>query len=240
VTTHGSRRRSPGEAVDVIDLLAGELLGRPGVQQILDRAVALAEEGIPGAGSSSIALLDGRRRVSTVAASGDLARAGDDLQYRLGEGPCLDAVGTSAAVHAADLDAEDRWTRWRAQAARDLGVRSMLSVRLATRERTLGTLNLYGREPNAFPVAAVTLAGSYATHVSLNYARARERQDLETALASRTVIGQAQGILMERHRITADRAFAVLSAASQESNVRLVEVARRLVDTGEDPRQRRR
>jgi transcriptional regulator with GAF, ATPase, and Fis domain len=229
-------REASGEPalVELVDRLARELLAQPTPDEVLDRTVRLAAEGIEGAASVSVSLLDKRRRVATAAASDDLARAGDELQYRLGEGPCLDAVWAADVVHCPDLTGEARWPRWR-PAAVDLALASMLSVRLATPERTLGSLNLYGRREDAFDPVARTLAGSFAAHAAIAYVRAHDRQHLETALVSRNLIGQAQGILMERHKITAERAFEVLVTASQEGNIRLVEVARRVVETGVTP-----
>jgi transcriptional regulator with GAF, ATPase, and Fis domain len=230
-------REAPAEAalVERVDRLARELLAQPTPDEVLDRTVQLAAQGIEGAASVSVSLLDRRRTVTTAAASDDLARTGDALQYRLGEGPCLDAVWTAEVVHCPDLTGETRWPSWGPAAAADLALGSMLSVRLATPDRTLGSLNLYGRREDAFDPAARTLAASFAAHAAIAYVRAAERQNLETALASRNLIGQAQGILMERHKITAEKAFEVLVTASQEGNTRLVEVARRVVETGVTP-----
>src|SRR3954464_4652174 len=88
---------------DLLDRLARELLAQPTAQEVLDRVVALAQLGIPGAASVGISMVDKGPRVSTVAASDDLARQGDSLQYEFGEGPCLDAVWAEEEVHAADL-----------------------------------------------------------------------------------------------------------------------------------------
>jgi GAF domain-containing protein len=226
----------PGSAlVELIDRLARELLAQPSLDDVLDRAVQLAGQSIGGASSVSISLLDKQRRISTVAASGDLARAGDALQYRLGEGPCLDAVSASEAVHSRDLADDPRWPRWGPAVAADLDVRSMLSVQLYTQQRTMGSFNIYGRQRDAFDPAAVALAGSFAAHAAIAYTRTSDRQNLETALVSRNLIGQAQGILMERHKITADRAFEALVTASQQSNTKLVEIARRVAETGISP-----
>ncbi len=218
-----------------VDQLARQLLTERGPQELLDRAVAFTAGGLDAASSVSISLVDKRRRISTAAASNDLARTADELQYRLGEGPCLDAVWDPGAVHCRDLDADPRWPRWAPAATVDLEVHSTLSIPLSTHERTLGSINVYARARDAFDPSAVALAGSLATHTAVAYARALDRHDLETALASRNLIGQAQGILMERYRITAGRAFEVLATASQQSNTKLVEVARRVVDTGVTP-----
>lgn len=94
---------------DVIDRLAEESLVQPAPLAVLDRCRDIARETFSGAASVSIAVLDMRRRPVTVASSDDLARTGDDLQYRLGEGPCLDAVWTADVVHSPDLATESRW-----------------------------------------------------------------------------------------------------------------------------------
>jgi AmiR/NasT family two-component response regulator len=58
---------------------------------------------------------------------------------------------------------------------------------------------------------------------------------MHAALGNRDVIGQAKGILMERHGVTADAAFSVLSRVSQAENLKLAEIARRFVETGKLP-----
>ena len=221
--------------VGLVDQLARQLFTERGPQELLDRAVEFAAGGIDAASSVSISLVDKRRRISTVAASDDLARTGDERQYQLREGPCLDAVWAPEPVHCRDLDADPRWPRWAPAAAADLDVHSTLSIPLSTDERRLGSINIYARVRDAFDLSAIALAGSFATHTAIAYARTLDRHNLEAALTSRNLIGQAQGILMERHKITAERAFGVLVTASQQSNLKLVEVAARVVDTGVTP-----
>src|SRR4051794_37593321 len=125
--------------VEVVDRLARELLARRGLQEVLDCVVELAARDIDGAGSVSVSLLGKRRRISTVAASDDLARAGDELQYQLGEGPCLDAAWDADAVLCRDLAEDPRWPRWGPAATTDLDVRSTLSIRLSAQDRSLGS-----------------------------------------------------------------------------------------------------
>jgi GAF domain-containing protein len=231
----GRGKPTDSALVELVDRLARELLAQPDLDAVLDRTVQLAAQAIGGASSVSISVLDRRRSITTAAASGDLARAGDELQYRLGEGPCLEAVWAAEPVHSPDVAGDPRWPHWGPLVTEDLDVHSMLSVQLRTHERPMGSLNVYGRDRDAFDGEGRTLAVSFAAHAAIAYARAADRQNLETALASRNLIGQAQGILMERHKITADRAFEVLVGASQEGNTRLVEVARRIVETGVTP-----
>ncbi len=143
-------------------------------------------------------------------------------------------------MYAQDLAEANPWPAF-ARAAVDAGVRSSLSVHVAAGQ-TPGALNCYAAYPRAFgatdrakAVMLAVLAG-----LALSAAEARQAEDLrvanlEAALVSRNLIGQAQGILMERERITADQAFDILRRASQHLNVKLRDVAQRLVDTGEGP-----
>ena len=118
----------------------------------------------------------------------------------------------------------------------------MLGYRLFAGSETLGALQLYARLPAAFNATDRAQGLIFAAHagIALGVARAqateRGRTDhLQTALVSREIIGQAQGILMERERITAEQAFDLLRRSSQHLNRRLRDVAQELVDTGTVP-----
>lgn len=208
------------------------------LQLIVDAAV----DTIDGCRHGGVLVLrDGS--VQSASVSHPVVRQVDELQLATGEGPCLDAVTSSTPYDVADdLAVDPRYPRFGPQAAA-LGIRSALALRLCT-DRPLGAMNLYSDRSNAFAVVdcakAVILAAHCSTALAAAEARASEsdagRHDLHAALASRGVIGQAQGILMERERLTADEAFDVLRHASQDLNIKLRDVAQRLVDTGEDPR----
>lgn len=164
----------------------------------------------------------------------------DALQLRTREGPCLDTIAQGALVYAEDLAGDPRWPTF-GPAAADIGVRSLLALRLSAGE-TLGALNLYARYPSAFGAVdrakGVVLSGlaGLAMFLAQEHARDERRaEDLHHALVTRELIGQAQGILMERERITSEQAFDILRRASQHLNVKLHDVARHLVDTGERP-----
>lgn len=103
----------------------------------------------------------------------------------------------------------------------------------------MGALNLYARYPQAFGVIdrakGLMLAGLALSSAETHDAEDRRATNLQAALQSREVIGQAQGILMERERITPAQAFDILRRASQHLNIKLRDVAQALVDTGERP-----
>lgn len=156
----------------------------------------------------------------------------DRLQQKLGAGPCVDAAQQQTVIRIEDTCAESRWPDF-CGAAAGLGVRSMLCVPLRVDERCLGTLSLYAEDRCAFDDHHEQITTLLATLAALALADAQRADQLHTALRNRDVIGQAKGILMERHRITADTAFSYLSQASQAVNVKLAAVALHLVETGE-------
>jgi GAF domain-containing protein len=156
----------------------------------------------------------------------------DRLQQKLGHGPCVDAARQQTVIRVEDTRADSRWPDFCVEAA-GLGVRSMLCVPLQVDERCLGTLSLYAENPSAFDDHHERITTLLATLAALALADAQRADQLHTALRNRDVIGQAKGILMERHRITAEVAFSQLSQASQAVNMKLTAVALHLVDTGE-------
>jgi GAF domain-containing protein len=166
--------------------------------------------------------------METPAATDERAAQCDSLQYALREGPCIDVVRTHTVVQADGLAADVRWPRLAPRAAL-LGVSSVLALRLFTRRETLGALNLYSRARHAFDESARVTGLIFASHAAVALSNARTKAQLEEAVRSRTVIGQAQGILMERDRLTAEEAFDVLRRASQTLQMKLRHVAERIV-----------
>jgi GAF domain-containing protein len=158
----------------------------------------------------------------------------DAFQQQTSQGPCVDASRDQVTVTIKDMACEDRWPRF-AALARSCGVQSMLCLPLWVDRARLGSLSLYARSARAFAARERHLADLFATHAALALADAQRTDKLRVAMANRDVIGMAKGILMERHRITPDRAFDALSKTSQQTNQRLHVVAQRLVETGELP-----
>ena len=149
------------------------------------------------------------------------------------------AEGT--AVYAEDLAGDPRWPNFGPEAAGS-GVRSVLALCLMGEGTVVGALNLYARFPLAFGAVdrarGLVLAGLAGLALSVAEAHdeeLRRAENLRQALVTRQLIGQAQGILMERERITAEQAFDILRRASQHLNTKLREVAQELVETGERP-----
>ena len=166
---------------------------------------------------------------------------GSSTRYEsgIGQGPCRQSVAEQEVVRVDDVSADDRWPEFRRQAA-ELGVGSMICFRLVVEGDRLGRLDPYARTSDAFDDESHEIGPVFAAHAAVAVAVAEHEENLRAAVSSRDVIGQAKGILMERHGLTAAQAFAVLARVSQEMNRKLADVARELTDTGAVPGANRR
>lgn len=227
--------RSWGDVAVALAAMSRHLLSQDSVQDTLDSIVAYAVDLVDGCEHSGILLLHGRE-VETAAATSDLVRESDRIQHELGEGPCFDAADNREQVHRiADVTTEEpRWPRF-APKARALGVGSMMGFLLFTEEDELGALNMYSSVPNAFTDHSELMGWLLASHAAVAFSSARTYSQLQTAISTRTEIGEALGIIMERYKVTDEQAFQVLKKSSQQRNVKLREIARTVTDTGEIP-----
>jgi transcriptional regulator with GAF, ATPase, and Fis domain len=129
---------------------AARNLGSENVEHTLDKAVHLAVELIDGCDAAGVSVVHRRRAIDSPAYTDELVRRGDELQYELNEGPCLDAIAQQRTVASHDLSRESRWPSWGPRVVEELGVRSMLCIQLFTAEETVGALNMYSRSVDAF------------------------------------------------------------------------------------------
>ncbi|WP_018332201.1 GAF and ANTAR domain-containing protein [Actinomycetospora chiangmaiensis] len=204
--------------------------GLGSTEAVLTRIVEVATERVPGADGAGITQTD-RGTVTSRAPSADWVADLDAAQAELGEGPCVDAGDRDEPSHveAIDLDGETRWPRWRPR-ARAAGVRAMLSYAMGPPDAPVGSLNLYSFTPGAFSEAGRVTLEVFALQAAIALYGASRAEGLDIALAHRDQIGQAKGILMERHGVDADRAFRMLVEASQQSNIKVRDVAAWLVE----------
>jgi GAF domain-containing protein len=240
---HGAQQvNAPdGDAVvvpAVVDRLGRLPIAEHSLSSVLQQVAAVAAEVLPEEPVTSVTVVDGGRPV-TVAASGDMATTLDEVQYRLGAGPCLAAATSGRRSELVDTRRPADWPEFAARAAAE-GCASVLSFPLPGRNQLSGALNVYSpRSPVPdertlerfvrladYAVVAVSNAYLYETAV----ARAGH---LERALDSRAVIDQAKGVLMERFTLSPEQAFQVLTRVSMESNVKVRELAERFVRTGQ-------
>jgi GAF domain-containing protein len=210
------------------------------MESVLQEVTDLAKSVLAEDAEASVTMVDDGR-ATTITYTGQLALDCDERQYETGHGPCLHAASTGDMVEISDSEMDQRWTDY-ARWAAERGALSSLSIPLPVSDRVSGALNIYSRRAAGFDEssrAAATEFAPFATVVLDNmsaYQDARGMVDnLRVALDSRAVIDQAKGILMERHRLTADQAFQYLTRASSLTNTKLRLVAEQLVHTGELP-----
>jgi hypothetical protein len=195
------------------------------LQIITAGAVAI----IPGVRWAGISLIQGRT-VEPRVPTDPLVAVLDALQSELNDGPCMTALREHHTVHIDDMSQTTQWPKF-AQAAFELGVRSSLSFQLFVRKDNFGALNLYGDEPGIFDEDSFLYGQIVAQHASIAMAGSHTVEQMSRAITSRDIIGQAKGIIMERHGVDEVEAFALLTQLSQESNTKLPDVASGVVET---------
>lgn len=203
----------------------------------LAEIVRAAVELVPGCDDGSISVILGRKAVSSRGASSGLAGVVDRIQESTGQGPCLDSAYEHETVRIADMATETRWPLF-APLALEAGAAGMLSCQLFVDGDDLGALNLFSRTAGGLDEESEHIGLLFAAHAAVAYASAEQKARAARTVATRQVIGRAEGILMERHRVTAEQAFAMLVRVSQHRNTKLRDIAERLVLSGhiDEPR----
>lgn len=207
--------------------LAVRLHEEPTVVDTVDLVVQYALKAVD-CQYAGVMLVREHRVVETAAATDPLVEELDQTQVACGEGPGLDGQSDRLTVRVADTRSDPRWEKW-ARGMDERGVRSVLTARMTTGSTDLGTLNLFHTEPDAFDADDEAVAAILARYAAIALAAARRVENLWLAIDARKLVGQAQGILMERFDLTADQAFAVLLRYSQHNNIKLRAVAELLV-----------
>ena len=219
--------------LDFFSEVALDLHEQPTTEKTVERITEYARQAA-ACDDAGIMLVHSRTRIETASTTSERVIRSHELQRELDEGPCLDALEAGGSFVSNDVGLDPRWPLW-GQAASELGIRSAMSVLLETRERRYGSLNLYADRPDAFDGNDLATALIFARHASVALANAHHEQGLLHAIDARKVIGQAQGILMERFDIEADRAFDVLRRYSQNHNQKLHAVASWVVENRKRP-----
>ncbi|WP_199701033.1 GAF and ANTAR domain-containing protein [Jiangella rhizosphaerae] len=215
--------------------LARQLQEQHGVDDTLRSIVHAAVDTIPGAQYAGISVIERRATVRTPVFSDDIVAKVDQAQIELAEGPCVDVLYQRQTVRSSNLATEPRWPRFAARAV-ELGVHSMLSFQLFVTGDDLGALNLYSERSGAFSDDDAEEIGLlFAAHAAVAMADAQNIANLTIAVASRDLIGQAKGILMERYQLTSDQAFDLLVRTSQTTNTKLHQIADYLVRSRQLP-----
>ncbi|HEX2042235.1 MAG TPA: GAF and ANTAR domain-containing protein [Acidimicrobiales bacterium] len=224
------------ELAETFAEIARVLLAEPDVQRTLVKMCELLVTTVAGCDHAVVTVVHGQDLASP-AASDDVGPAVDAIQLDVDDGPCLEAIREHQTVVTDDLAVETRWPRFSRRAIEATGVRSMLAFRMFIAEDTLGSLNLYSKQPRAFTDESFVVGTIFAAHASVALRAAQNKEDLarfrEVAKA-RELIGQAKGILMGRLGISSQAAMNILSRGAERLNIELRELARRIVEAEED------
>lgn len=222
--------------------LAEDLLAEHDEAKVLAQICERALEFVPGVDFCGITLRGPRKRLESACATDEKAEASDALQRDLGEGPCMEAAHDVQQVYVADdVRTDERWPRWGPRAG-ELGIRSMVSVKLSSEtiseeHAPLGALNMYSSRTGWFRPERVEVARIYALHCANAVAQARQITGLQRAIEGRHLIGVAQGILVQRYGIDVETAFEVLQRYSTTTNTKLRDVAAQVIEQGGLPDQ---
>jgi GAF domain-containing protein len=215
--------------------IARQLAEARDLDEVLQMIVDLGEAHLDGCDGVSLMLIGQNRRISSPAFSSRVAYDSDQAQYETDEGPCLDALREHETVVIDDLETERRWPDYTARAL-GLGIRSMISFRLFVQEDTMGALDFYSAAPHAYDRHSKVVGQVFASLAGVALKAAITEAGLDATIRTRDVIGQAKGIMMERHTVSAGEAFDRLRTISQGLNRPLREVALDIATTGEIPR----
>ena len=194
------------------------------VDCVLNDIVRAAVASLPGIDHAGVTIIQKSREYVTRASTDPLVMQLDELQYTLGEGPCVYAMEAERLVVVNHVRREQRWPKYIPRAAQ-LGLRAQMGLQLVLDEHKIGGLNLYSTEADEIDPDVAHGAELFAAHAALALGFARRNEDLHTALGSRKIIGQAIGLVMAEFTVTEDQAFAYLRRVSSVTNIKLRDVA---------------
>jgi GAF domain-containing protein len=220
-----------------LDELALLVLDQESTQTVSQKVVDLVARVMPAGSEVSMTVV--RDETATTAAfTGERALTLDEMQYQSGYGPCMEAAISQHVIEISDGRGETRWPAYMPTFLA-VGARSSLAVPVSAARLSAG-LNIYAQEAEAFSDEDRRTVARFADFAAVALANVDALQDaressenLRAAMEFRSVIEQAKGIVMERHRLTGDEAFRLLAEASQRTNRKLRDIAEDLVLTGE-------
>ncbi len=229
---------SAGAHADALRALSRFLVTEVPLGDTLQRVAELTIAAVPPADVAGISMLGDNGQPTTAVYTDEASPQIDSAQYHSGRGPCLDAWRTRSVVRVDDMAGAAQDYPEFARLAREHEINSVLSLPLVAGEQGVGAMNLYSRASHAFSsddetvgMDLATAAAAVLANSSAYWSAAELGEQLTEAMRSRAVIEQAKGMLMAQSpTMTADRAFEILRQASQRENVKLRDIARRIID----------
>jgi len=208
---------------------AAKLMNAPAtLDETLDAITRAALGTVPGFSHVGISITHRDGTIETKSATDQLVWELDHVQYGLHEGPCYDAISSGGITVVNEARHDQRWPRYMPEAVKR-GLRAQLAVGLYSDHHSLGGLNLYSTDSDRVEDDAIGIAELFASQAAIALGRSRHEFQLNEALESRKVIGQAMGLVMEKYELDEDRAFQLLVRASSTGNIKLRDLAGELV-----------
>jgi GAF domain-containing protein len=206
------------------------------LDELLYRVTRDAVTVLEGAGAG-IMLEDDDGKLAFAAASHQIVMEVEQVQAHIGDGACHEAFVEREVVVVGDLREEQRWPEY-VRRVTGAGLHAVLGIPMTAFGHTIGVINVYREGPSTWTDEDVdageilaTVGAGYIVNASRMRAQHELQEQLHTAIESRDVIGQAKGVLMAREGVGADDAFQMLRSISQSNNLKLREVARRVVES---------
>ena len=225
----------PAELLESMDALSRLVTSEETVESTVARICELAVHAIPSVDICSSSLAR-RGKITTVAATDDIARVMDQIQYDTGQGPCLSSIEERATFLIADMHEDQTWPEFSKRAATETEIRCLLAFVLQIGSDALGALNLISLQPDAFDDDDQSTGAVFASQAAVALANAltheqseRTITELEGGMHTRQVVGQAIGILMASRHVDSEAAFDILKRISQRTNVKLRDISQQLV-----------
>ena len=215
-------------------MAASTLDGPIDVGELLHLICWAAIDNVPGAEYAGITLADRHGKLETPAATHPLVHQVDGLQYQFNQGPCVDAVQGRWQARSDDLSVDVRWPEYGPLAA-ELGIVSQMGIELFDEPGLIAGLNLYSSTVGAFDDDTVEAAMLFAIQATHTLGRVMTQKQLTDAMTTSTTIGRATGVVMQRFRLSADRAFELLTRVSRIHDVTLEVLAGQILDELTDP-----
>lgn len=215
--------------------LGRDLVAHDDLQPALQTVVDVAPE-IASADAASITVLD-HGRYRTAATTDPSVVEADSLQYALGEGPCVDATDENEHYLISDVANDPRWPRWGPRAA-GLGVGSVLAVHVRVGDTSIGAINLYSHAGRDYGLEDISVGYMLASQVGAALAAVTKIENLTVGMDRRTIIGQAQGIIMQKYDLDAGVAWNTMVRLSQDSNIKVRLLAEEIVSKRALPEHR--
>jgi transcriptional regulator with GAF, ATPase, and Fis domain len=201
-------------------------------ENIYQAICEVALSAVPGCDHACVTTVTAGGEPHREAASDEIALLVDELEWKTGEGPCVDAILSDRYEFDPDISHESVWPELARHVLELTPVRGMVGYRIMNGDRKVGALNLYSDTPGALTEESASMGAIVAAFASVALTAAEQHESagsLREALDSNREIGKAIGMLMATHQITDEEAFAILRQTSNELNVRLAVVAQQLL-----------